>query len=227
MNKDKSTILIRTTVGVLLACSALAVSSASAATIVLTFEGGGDSLPIGNFYNGGAGPNYGISFGSDALTIISDQHGGTGNFAGNPSGVTALFFLTGPGDVMNIAAGFTTGFSFFYSAINDPGTVTVYSGLNDTGTILATLTLPITGSQAGNALCGSDQFCPFVPFGVTFSGTAMSVDFSGTANQIAFDDVTLGSSTPGTGTPEPATYALTGSSLLAVFAYSLRKRRSY
>ncbi len=208
------------------------VTSANAAT-VLTFEGLANDETVNNYYNGGLGgsgsgpgPNYGITFESNALAIISNQDGGSGNFAGNPSGDTIVFFLTGSGDVMNVAAGFTTGFSFYYSAINAPGTVTVYSGADATGTVLATLSLPVTASQAGNAVCGSDQFCPFVPFGVTFSGTAMSVDFSGTANQIGFDNITLGSSTPMSGnSPEPATYALMGAGLLAAGLFRPRRRR--
>jgi hypothetical protein len=200
---------------------------------VLTFEGLQDEETVSNYYNGGLGgngsgpgPNYGITFESNALAIISNQNGGSGNFAGNPSGDTIVFFLSGVGDVMNVAGGFTSGFSFFYSAINDPGTVTVYSGADATGTVLATLNLPITASNAGNSVCGSDQFCPFVPFGVSFSGTAMSVDFSGTANQIGFDDITLGSSVPDSGSsPEPATYALMGGGLLAAGLFRSRRRR--
>jgi hypothetical protein len=208
------------------------VTSAKASTVVLTFEGLGDEETVNNYYNGGLGgsgsgpgPNYGITFESNALAIISNQDGGSGNFAGNPSGDTIVFFLTGTGDVMNVAGGFTTGFSFFYSAINNPGTVTVYSGLDATGTVLATLNLPTTPSNAGNAVCQSDQFCPFSPFGVTFAGTAMSVDFSGVANQIGFDNITLGSSTPGGMSPEPATYALMGGGLVAAGLFRSRRRR--
>ncbi len=212
---------------------ALAVSSASANVVVLNFQGLQNEEQVLNYYNGGLGgsgsgpgPNYGITFGSDSLSLISSQAGGSGNFAGNPGGTAALFFLSGPGDVMNVASGFTTGFSFYYSAINDPGTVTVWSGLNDTGTLLATINLSVTASQAGSATCGSDQFCPFVAYGVTFSGTAMSVDFSGTANQIAFGDITLGSSSAGGSAPEPSTYLLMAGGLTAVLGYRLRTRRA-
>ena len=45
---------------------------------------------------------------------------------------------------MDDPAGFTTGFSFNYSAYADAGAVTVWSGLDGTGTLLATLTLPTT-----------------------------------------------------------------------------------
>lgn len=40
--------------------------TASADVVTLTFEGIGNDQPIGNYYGGGAGPNYGISFGSDS-----------------------------------------------------------------------------------------------------------------------------------------------------------------
>ena len=40
---------------------------------------------------------------------------------------------------MNVPAG-DTGFSFFYTAINNPGFVRVYDGLNGTGNILAEIT---------------------------------------------------------------------------------------
>jgi hypothetical protein len=50
----------------------------------------------------------------------------------------------------------------------------------------------------------------------------MSVDFSGTANYIAFDDITLGSSTPGSSTPEPGAFSLVGLGLASLVAISLK-----
>src|SRR5690348_17284880 len=95
---------------------------------ILTFEGLKDNEPINNYYNGGfgnngsgPGPNYGITFGPDALAIISELSGGTAHASGNPSGVTTAYFLSGPGVIMNVAAGFTTGFSVYYAAANTPG----------------------------------------------------------------------------------------------------------
>jgi hypothetical protein len=195
---------------------------AFAAPIVLTFEGLGDQEPILNFYNGGLGgkgsgpgPNFGIVFGPDSLSIISELQGGTGNFTRNPSGKTIAFFLTGPGDVMNVAGGFDTGFSFFYSAISFPGVVTVWDGLNGTGNQLASLNLPTTPDDPNVPT----NFDTWVPIGVTFSGTALSVNFSGTANQIGFDDVTLGSATPGPVVPVPPTVWLLGSGLLCLVSF--------
>jgi hypothetical protein len=178
---------------VLLAGSCYAQTS----TVTLTFEGLQDEEPIGNYYNGGLGglgsgpgPNYGITFGSAALAIVSQATGGSGNFSGNPSGNTTGFFLSGGGLIMNVAGGFTGGFSFYYAAAFSGGVVTVYSGANGTGTVISTLTLPVTGDKC-NPLY---DFSCWTSQGVSFNGVAMSVNFSGTANQIAFDNITLGSS---------------------------------
>lgn len=169
-------------------------SSAAQAVNVLTFEGLGDNESINNYYNGGTGgngsgpgPNYGITFTSDSLALIDSDNGGSGNFSNNPSGDTIMYFLSGA-DTMNVAAGFMTGFSFFYACqVGFTGSVNVYSGLNGTGSLLATLVLPST----------PNPYNVWVPIGVTFNGTAESVIFGGSANFIGFDDITLGSDTPG------------------------------
>jgi len=212
----------------LLAGAALALATATVATaapVVLTFEGLGNLERVNEFYNGGVGgsgsgpgTNYGVSFGSSALAIIDQDAGGSGNFGGEPSPSTVLFFLTGSA-VLNIASGFDTGFSFFYSAINNPGTVNVYDGVGATGTLLASIFLPITPSNGGDP---TGAFSPFLPIGVTFAGTARSVDFGGTVNQIGFDDITFGSAVPGTVVPEPASMMLLGAGLLGLAAVRRR-----
>jgi hypothetical protein len=205
----------------------LTAGRSSADVIVLTFEGLQNLESVQNFYNGGLGgngsgpgPNFGITFSPNALAIIDSDAGGTGNIGGEPSPDTVLFFLSGTA-VMNVPAGFTTGFSFFYSAINNPGVVNVYDGLNATGNLLASINLPVTPSDGGDP---TGAFSPFVPIGVAFAGTARSVDFGGTVNQIAFDDITIGSATPGAVVPEPATFAVFG--LMATGALKLRRRRA-
>ena len=189
----------------------------------LTFEGIGDMLSIGNYYNGGGGPNYGVSFSDNALSIIGVDHGGTGNFSNEPSPVTVLFFLTGA-PVMNVAAGFNTGFSFYYTSAADV-TVFVYDGLDGTGNLLASQTFP-ANFQNG---C-TDGFCHWDAVGVAFTGTAKSITFSGAANQCGFDDVTFGSVTPHpTSIPTLSEWGLIilGLALLAFGTLYIIRRKSF
>lgn len=203
-------------------------STASAGPIVLlTFEGLQNLEGIGGFYNGGVGslgsvgPNLGVEFVGGSLAIIDADAGGTGNIGGEPSPSTALFFLDATA-VMNYAAGFDTGFSFYYSAVNSPGYIDVYSGLNKTGLLLAHLDLAVTPSLGGDP---TGAFSPFYAIGVGFAGTAMSIDFGGTANQIAFDNVTFGSDTPGS-VPEPgSTIVLLLSGLAGLKGLASLRRR--
>jgi len=188
----------------LCAAAVLGGTAANAGPVTLTFEGVGDEVSVNNFYNGGtdgagnSGANYGIGFSTNSLGIIDSSAGGTGNTGNDPSGKTVLFFLSGGAATMNVAAGFDTGFSFFYAA-GQAGSVTVYDGLNGTGNVLATLALTTT----------SNVYYDWSAIGVGFNGIAHSVDFGGAANFIAFDNITLGAATPGNGAvPEPASWAL-------------------
>ncbi len=217
--------------GLLLACFTALSATAYADAVTMTFEGLGDQEAVNNYYNGGLGgngsgpgPNYGVQFSSDSLAIIEAAQGGSGNFFNPPSGDTILFFLSGPGDVMNVAAGFTTGFSFFYSSPFFAGTVNVYSGLNGTGTLLASLNLATTPNGSGVQGCDGYNYCPFVAAGVSFSGVAESVNFSGVANYIGFDDITIGSATPGV--PEPSTFVLISAGLGLAGLIARRRRAS-
>ena len=198
---------------------------AQANVIVLDFEGVGDQANINDFYNGGtdsmgnSGTDYGIGFGSNTLGIIDADAGGTGNFANEPSADTVMFFLTGTA-VLNYSAGFDTGFSFFYSS-STVASVFVYDGLDATGNFLGTLDL----SAQGFDNCSGDpngQFCNWSPVGASFAGTAYSIDFGGTVNQIGYDDITFGSATAGGGdddptpAPAPAGLALLGLGLALI-----------
>src|SRR5256885_10708513 len=98
-----------------------------------------------------------------------------------------MFFLNANNAVLNFSAGFTTGFSFFYTS-STAATVNVYDGLNGTGNLLGSLNL----NAQFNQNCTGDpngQFCNWTAVGVAFSGTARSIDFGGTANQTGFDDI--------------------------------------
>ncbi|TPV35377.1 hypothetical protein FJ651_00195 [Paucihalobacter ruber] len=170
--------------------------------IVLDFEGLGNLDYINEFYNGGtssqgfSGTNYGVEFGNAVAGIDADE-GGSGNFANEPSPSTAMSWLDANQAFMNVAAGFTTGFSFYYTSLQT-GAVSVYDGLNGTGNLLGTANLTINW----NINCTGDptgDFCNWDQIAVPFEGTAKSVVFSGSVGNIGFDDVTFGSTTPGGG----------------------------
>lgn len=209
-------------------------STAYAAPMVLTFEGLDDVEAVENFYNGGTsengntGPNFGVTFSDNTLALIDEDAGGSGNFGGEPSPSTVLFFLTGASSIMNVAAGFDTGFSFFYSAITDPGSVSVFSGLNGTGTLLTSLFIPTTPFAGQPDPTG--EFSPFVPIGVTFDGVASSVSFAGVQNRIGFDNVTFGAATAGGGgptssVPAPGTLALLSLGLVGLLGAFMKRQK--
>jgi len=219
---------------ILLATAGLFISTgASAAPFTLDFEGVADFTPILEFYNGGtdalgnSGTNYGVSFGSNALGLIDRDAGGNGNFANEPTPDTTMFFLTGSA-ILNYAPGFNTGFSFFYTTAFD-ATVSVWDDLDATGTLLGTLDL-FTNNVANN--CSGDplggpgdplgQFCNWDIASLGFSDIAKSIDFSGTVNQVAFDNITFGSVNPAV-VPVPAAVWLFGSGLLGLVGISRRK----
>ncbi len=209
---------------------AVFIACANADLIVLTFEGLQNDESVLNYYDGGygsvsgPGPSYGITFTSNGTAFISTNE----DFAGNPSGDTAFTFVNDSNPaIMNVPAGFDTGFSFYYSAASDTGEIDVYSGLDGTGTELASITPPVTGNgyDSGNPACpdSKDTFCPFFPLGVSFSGTAESVVFTNTEGLVAFDDITLGSDDPDI--PEPAAFSLAGLGLASLLLISRRRRR--
>jgi hypothetical protein len=202
----------------------LAASAAQATVLVIDFEGLADFESVDEYYNGGfggdgSGPglDWGIGF-SNSLAIKSIETGFSGNFTNAPSGNTILFFRSGTASTMNVADGFSTGFSFFYTSINQSGSVNVWDGLNGTGNLLASLELTaLGGCQHPRA------FCNWAPVGVAFDGIARSVEFGGVADFIGFDDITLGSEFAG-GVPVPAPGAV-GLIALAVCATALTRRR--
>jgi hypothetical protein len=215
--------------------SAIAFANGSSAAVIgLTFEGLQDFEPIANFYNGGfggngsgPGPSYGITF-SNAVGWIDSDNGGTGNFGGEPSPSTALWFIPAQmppfSEIMNVPAGFNTGFSFFYSSpflVDSSNYVfRIFDGLDGTGTVLSSFTLPQTPNTGAPDPTGA--FSPFLPFGVTFAGTARSVEFAA-FGEMTFDNVTLGSSAP---IPEPSSLMLAGLAFGFIISCRVGKRRA-
>ena len=177
----------------------LASTAANAAVITLTFEGVGDFNAVGNFYAG-----QGIVFSGATLALVDSDAGGSGNFANEPTNDTIMFFTNGNNAILNVAAGFDTGFSFFYTSSTAAG-VTVWDNIDGTGNLLATLDLQAQHDQN----CVGDpngSFCNWTAVGVLFGGSAKSINFAGTAGATGFDNITFGSANPGI--PEPATWAL-------------------
>lgn len=207
------------------AFSLLFATAAGAQVRFLDFEGiapypNNNSVQIADFYNGGtssigtSGPNLGVQFTSSAILLCLNTVGATcSNTSRGGQGIStsqrgALFFPDA-NPIMNVAAGFDTGFAGVFSNPNGSATsISIFGGLNGTGALLASLSLPATAN--GTTACPNfgALYCPFSPFSLTFAGTARSVLFGGTANQQVFDDLTFGSASVGGVVPEPAAWAM-------------------
>lgn len=210
----------------LVAATCLTAGASDATVIKLDFEGLGSEAQIGAFYNGGtdsmgnAGTNYGVAFGSNTLALKESSP--YANFSRTPSGETIMFFLTGTA-ILNYAPGFTDGFSFYYSTVQFAAKVQVYDGLDATGNLLGEIQLRALGF-------GPDPDNPFSNWAIGslgFAGSAKSVNFGGTVNRVAYDNITFGStnpndaSTPPNAVPEPGSLAL----LMACGVAALAQRR--
>jgi hypothetical protein len=200
----------------------------------LTFEkipiASGNTAPIGNYYDGGAGPNYGIEFSPNALalclntleTFCSNVSRG---MQGDPtSRFTGLIFIQGSSIMMSRVAGFANPFSFYYATIQEPGAFSAWSGPYGTGSLLVSVILPM--SQTGCSPGYRAEYCPLDHVEVHFEGIAQSVTFAGGRDRIAFDDITFISPVPSTVVPEPGTLTLLATGLIGVFGAARRRRQA-
>ena len=100
---------------------------AQASPIFLDFEGIADDTSVADFYNGGGGTNYGVSFSLGGVAQVDKDAGGSGDFANEPSPSTVVFFVDSTqSSFLNYAPGFNTSVSFFYSSVTDTN-VKVYT----------------------------------------------------------------------------------------------------
>jgi hypothetical protein len=225
--------------------SALVLAAASASPLaaqVLRFDeipgAATGSVVVGDFYNGsgGAANNFGIQFVGDARAFCFNRVGtptcSNTSWGGDPGAIArgtekAGLSINATEVIMNRAAGFTTGFSFFYAnPFGDTGVFQVWSGLNATGTLLASQGMPATPNGSGTPGCFGANYCPLIANSVAFAGTAQSVRFTTVRPDfIIYDDLTFGSTTPGSVVPEPSTVALLAGGLV-VLGGAIRRRRS-
>jgi hypothetical protein len=156
-----------------------------------------------------------VTFSSNVIALRpSSLSVGGGGLGPDPNSTPYIYISnsTLPG-IMNVAGGFTSGLNFFYASLANE-TITVWSGTNGTGSILASMSL--SGSCSS-----SPGGCQWFDTGLSFSGTAQSVTFSGPANGIGISNITLGQST--TAVPEPSSIYLMGIGLLGIGTFQLRR----
>jgi hypothetical protein len=184
------------------AACAVSATLARAQEPVLTFEGLQNFEAVGDYYNGGygslgsgPGPNYGITFTSNALAYIPGQQSGKVTpFPGDPSPPTVLLLANNLYSggyplslTMDVAAGFSQALIFYDIAIVKPASVQIWSGFDGQGTMLAQQNLPLV--PATNQVFTGALTVPF-------SGEAYSVIFSGGNDELALDNITFAASVP-------------------------------
>lgn len=197
---------------------------ASAKPVRMNFDGalanGGANDQVATYYDGGCttflggndicnGPNDGVVWSGAQISNVTSSASG---MLSPPSLPNYIILTNNNAGVlsatMDVAAGFDTGLAFFY--YGSP-MVAVYSGLNGTGTLLN----PDSAMLDLNT-CGSLGFCAH---GLGFSGTAMSVVFSGNG---IFDNVAVGT----TKVPEPAALGMFGLGFLLISGFVGLRRRA-
>lgn len=204
----------------------LAGAAAQGATL-LTFEGTTHNFPIGNFYNGGAGGNFGVTFdGTEFAQVEGLTVSGRAGFRNEPSRSTVLLVgnaFTGASTI-NVNGGFTL-LDFYYSAARSDSSVSIYDGLNGTGNLLQSLALT---AQPGNGFfCPSDGglaifFCVWTPVSIPLTSTARSLSFA--LGELRIDNLAFTAPQPASSVPEPSTMALTG--IAAALLAACRQQRS-
>ena len=165
------------------------------------YDGGTGSLGTG------PGPNFGITFTSDFVTVEQGVFG-------PPLRAEELMSTSG---IMDVALGFSGPFSFYYTNSGADGSVKLYAGIDGSGALVDTIPLM---TEATFTPAGAVEALPFE-----------SAVFAGNADTLVFDDITLGG---GLVIPEPSSAWLLFTVVLAVYlgrskdimtAYSISRPR--
>lgn len=217
-----------------LAAGMLVCNVAAATPITMNFDGLSAGTSVDGYYDGGCssllivdidtgipvdcnGPDDGVAWNNAHIRTLG----------GSPSAPNYI----GPGlfsdgtTVMDVAAGFDTGLTFYYTTFSNflSGTVTIYDGLDGNGSALTSLDL------AGSGLYCQGQVPCWLESGLSFSGTAKSVVFASPDAGFPFDaafgldDVTVGANLAAV--PEPAAFGIFGLGLLLIGAFVGLRRR--
>jgi len=202
-----------------------AASSVGATPVLLDFEGLKDLQQIGNFYNGGAGGAYGVTFSKAATALVDQDAGGHGNFANEPSPSTIMFFdQPSLSSSMSVAGGFTT-ISFSYTSLWFPAVVTVLGGATGT-TAIASQVLPKLPSTCGRGDPTGSYSC-WKEVTLAFSGTAQSIKWTGVGNFLGIDNISLNTVQPVRNVPEPASFVLLATAATVAAAAVRRRRKAF
>jgi len=202
-------------------------SSVGATPILLNFEGLKNDQQIGNFYNGGAGGNYGVTFSKSATALIDQGAGGNGNFANEPSPSTIMYFdQPNVNASMSVAGGFPS-LSFSYTSLWFPAVVTVFGGSSGT-MMLASTALPALPSTCGVVSSDPGDFGCWKQITLKFSGTAQSVAWTAVGSVLGVDNIWLNTKDdrPVRSVPEPPLSVLFGTGAAVAAALFHRRRKA-
>lgn len=227
-----------------LACMAGAVLAtmagpASAVFHTLTFEKVGDLKRVGSFYAGVGGPNWGVTFTSNAQGLVDSDAGGSGDFANEPSASTIMILsdpLT-PNTVMRHQDGFIGRLTFRYTS-TEAAFVAIYAGRNLGGTTGRAPLASMLLKPSNDDDCVGDpngSFCGWNFVSMPFAGVARSVDFRATAGATGWDNVRFDARVPvavpaavapALLVPEPQTWALMLLGMASIGYARLKGQRS-
>ncbi len=199
-----------------LAALGLAAAPASAQTTI-NFDQLKSGENVNTYYNGGSGSQGTGPGPSDGITFVN---GTALAFGTAPSQPNLLFDRTHNTITADRVSGFDTSFAFDYisnsqATASIPVTVSVFSGVDGTGTLLTSGTYADTPNPLSTSLHET----------LTFSGTAESVVLNGTANHVAYDNLTFGAAPAASAAPEPSQMAGLGLTALGLGGLLLHARK--